>query len=168
MKNKLSLYEISDDYALAVENLLELDIDEQTFNDTLEGLQGDFRDKAVNLAYFIKNLEVTSASIKEAEERMYERRKALDKKLSRLREYLMCCMDNADILKIDDCPDFSIKIRTNPPSLVINDENEIPDCFWYMPDPKRVLDKLSLKSDLKEGREIPGAELVYNKSLQIK
>lgn len=168
MKNKLSLYEISNEYAYSFEKLLELDIDEETFNDTLEGMQGDFRDQAINIAYIVKNIETTADAIKEAYDNMYNRRKILQDKADRLRQYLVGCMDNAEIYDINDCPDFSIKLRTNPASLVIYDEKEIPDCFWKVPKPTPILDKLSIKSDLKDGKEIPGAELVYNMSVQIK
>jgi hypothetical protein len=168
MKNRLSLYEISDEYIISVEKLLDLDIDDDTFNDTLDGLQGEFRENAINIAYVIKNIEATSESIKEVEKNMYERRKCLQRKSDKLREYLIKCMDNVDILHIDDCPDFSIKVRTNPASLLITNENDIPKEYWYTPNPSSVIDKCVLKSKLKDGIKISGAELIYNKSLHIK
>jgi hypothetical protein len=168
MSNKLSLYEIADDYMIAMEKLLELDIDEETFNDTLEGLQGEFRDKAVNVAYVIKNIEAMVTAIAEAEKKMYERRKCMQHKSERLREYLITCMDNSDILQIDDCPDFSIKIRTNPASLVITNEHSIPYEYWYCPPSVSLINKNAIKNKLKKGEKVAGADLIYNKSIHIK
>ena len=44
------LYKIAADYAEAAARLAETDLDEQTIADTLEGLAGDLRDKAIAVA----------------------------------------------------------------------------------------------------------------------
>lgn len=67
--NALTLYELSDEYRDALAVLNEMDLDEQTIADTLEGLQGAIEVKAQNVAMFTRNLEATAEAIKDAERR---------------------------------------------------------------------------------------------------
>ena len=65
--NQLSLYQISNEYLADLEKLQELNLDDQTFLDTLEGLSGELEVKATNVAFFIRNLESSAEQIKIAE-----------------------------------------------------------------------------------------------------
>jgi hypothetical protein len=72
-----ALYVLSQEYRTAAEKLADMDLDDQTFADTLESLSGDLEAKAVNVAMFCRNLEASAAAIEEAEAQMAARRKAL-------------------------------------------------------------------------------------------
>jgi hypothetical protein len=69
----LSLFNIAAEYREAVNKLSDLNLDEQTIADTLEGLGGDLQVKATNVAMFARDLEATAASIKDAEAQMAAR-----------------------------------------------------------------------------------------------
>ena len=56
------LYKIAADYAEAAARLAETDLDDQTIADTLEGLAGDLRDKAIAVASVIRNMEADAKS----------------------------------------------------------------------------------------------------------
>ena len=81
----LTLYTIADQYLQDIQKLQDMDLDEQTFADTLESLSGDLEVKATNVAMFVRNLEASAESIKAAEKQMAERRKAIEAKAERIR-----------------------------------------------------------------------------------
>lgn len=164
----LALYQISDAYLADVRKLEELDLDEQTFLDTLESLSGDLEVKATNVAMFIKNLESNAAAIKQAEEAMSKRRKAQEDKAKRIKEYLLENMLRTGVSKIE-CPYFTLSIRKNPPSVEVLMSSSIPDEYFDIPEPQPpVLNKKRLAEDLKAGVVIEGARLAQGNSLQIK
>ena len=85
----LTLYQIADQYLVDIQKLQDMELDEQTLADTLEGLSGDLEVKATNVAMFVLNLENAADSIKAAEKAMAERRKALEARADRIRQYLL-------------------------------------------------------------------------------
>jgi len=62
----MNLYSLAAEYRQAAESIANLDLDDQTIADTLEGLSGELEVKATNVAMFAKNLEATATAIKEA------------------------------------------------------------------------------------------------------
>lgn len=161
----LTLYQISDQYLQDVAKLNELDIDDQTFADTLESLSGELEVKATNVAMFVRNLEASAEAIKQAEDAMYARRKALENKAERLRDYLFQNMQRTGISKIE-CPYFAITIKKNIPAVVVAPDAQIPDEYWRQP--PRELDKVKIKSDLKAGVVIDGCRLESKLRVDIK
>ena len=112
--SNLTLYTIADQYLQDVQKLMDMDIeDQQTFEDTLESLTGDLEVKATNVAMFLRNLEASADAIKVAEKAMADRRKSLEAKADRMRQYLLDNMLRTGISKID-CPYFALSIRKNP------------------------------------------------------
>lgn len=163
-----SLYVLADEYKAAAESLANLDLDEQTIADTLEGLAGALEVKATNVAMFARNLEAAAESIKSAEKQMADRRKAIEVRATRLRTYLRDNMLKAGISKIE-CPYFSLAIRENPPSVVIDAEVMIPAEFMRQPEPPPPSpDKKAIAEALKAGTTVPGAHLERGKRLEIK
>lgn len=164
----LTLYQISDSYLSDVRKLQELDLDEQTFLDTLEGLSGDLEVKATNVAMFVKNLEASAEAIKHAEKQMADRRKAIEAKAERIRNYILENMVKTGIQKIE-CPYFVLSVRKNPPAVDVLLSQSIPDEYFDIPEPPApVLNKKRLADDLKAGVAIEGARLTQGHSLQIK
>jgi len=167
--SNLTLYTIADQYLQDVQKLMDMDIeDQQTFEDTLESLTGDLEVKATNVAMFLRNLEASADAIKVAEKAMADRRKSLEAKADRMRQYLLDNMLRTGISKID-CPYFALSIRKNPPSVEVINQGMIPDEYFDIPEPlPAVLNKNRLKEDLKAGVVIEGAKLTSGSSLQIK
>jgi hypothetical protein len=164
----LTLYTIADQYLADLQKLQDMEIDEQTFQDTLEGLSGELEVKATNIAMFIKNLESSADAIKAAEKQMAERRKALEAKAERIRSYLQENMVRTGISKIES-PYFVLTLRKNPPAVEVINLDMIPDEYFDIPEPPApALNKNRLKDDLKEGVVIDGARLTSGQSLQIK
>ena len=164
----LTLYTIADQYLQDLQKLQDMDLDEQTFADTLESLSGDLEVKATNVAMFVRNLEVNAESIKAAEKQMAERRKAIESKAERIRNYLKDNMARTGITKID-CPYFALSLRNSPPAVEVINADEIPAQYFDIPEPPApVLNKNRLKDDLKNGVIVEGARLTQGSYLQIK
>ena len=159
-----TLYELADEFKDALENLT--DLDDQAVIDTLESLEGEFKLKSTNVAKYIKNLENILDGMKEAESNMRQRRVSLEKKIHHMREYLRNNLEKSGIKQID-APDISISMQKNPYKVVINNENEIPEDFIYTKETKTV-NKEKIKEALKDGKEVPGCELVQENRITIK
>lgn len=166
--NLPTLYEIAAEYRSAVEQLADLDLPPEVVVDTLEGLQGDLQTKSQNVAMFIQSLESTAAAIKDAESKMSERRKAIENRAERVRQYLLATLQACGISKIE-CPWFKIAVRQNPASVVIDDAGAIPSSLYVYPDPPAPYpDKKGIKAAIEAGQDVPGARLVRGTRLEIK
>lgn len=164
----LSLYEISAQYQQAFLRLADSELDDETINDTLEAMDGEVEVKARNVAYFIRNIEATADAIKSAEKAMADRRKAFDNRVARLKEYLKQNMEACGMTKIE-CPEFSLTIKRNPPSVIIDDAGRIPSELYVYPDqPAPYPDKTAIKERLNAGEVIEGCHLESGTRLDIK
>lgn len=168
MGANLSLYALTGEYLAAADKLAELDLDEQTVADTLEGLQGTLEVKATNVAMFVRNLDASAEAIRQAEADMAARRKAIQARAERVRRYLLENMERAGITKIE-CPHFALSVRKNPPSVAIVSEADIPPEFLRTPPPPAPTpDKKAIADAIKAGRDVPGATLQTTNRLEIK
>lgn len=162
------LYELASAYA-ALEKLAD---DPETQDEQIEQWLvecGDaLNEKAINIGMFIENLNATVEAIKEAEERMAARRKAIENRVSAIKKYLLAGMQTADITKIE-CPYFKILRQKNPPSVVIDDEKEIDMQYWRQAEPPPPsIDKRAILADMKEGVIVDGAHLEQGERIVIK
>jgi hypothetical protein len=164
----MALYQVADIYLQDLNRLKELDLDDQTFSDTLESLSGDLEIKATNVAMFMRNLEANAEAIKAAEEQMAARRRAIERRAERIRQYLLDNMERCAIKSIE-CPFFKITVRANPESLVLEQDAVIPPEFISQPPPPPPqVDKVRLKAAMKDGLAVPGARLERKNRLDIK
>jgi hypothetical protein len=165
--NKLTLYDISNEYAEAAEKLSDMDLPAEAVNDTLEGLRGDLDTKATNVAMFCQNLETLASQIKEAEAKMAHRRKVLENRAASIKAYIKTCMESAGITKIE-CPYFKMAIRQNPPRVVIDNAEAIPESLMRTPEPPPPEpDKKAIGELLKTG-SVTWAHLESGTRLEIK
>lgn len=163
-----ALYELAHDYRTAAERLADLDLDEQTLTDTLEGLSGELEVKATNTAMLIRNIEASAIAIKEAESQMAARRKALENRAARIKDYLLANMMVAGIQKIE-CPYFKLAVRDNPPAVEVYEPGLIPAAFMTQaPPPPPSIDKAAIKEAIKAGQDVPGCKLTVGKRLEIR
>lgn len=163
-----ALYELVADFREQANQLANLEIDEQTLTDTLEGLRYPVEQKCMNVAAVARNLEAVAESIKQAETEMAARRRALQNRADRLRAYLKMGMEGAGISEVS-CPLFKIAIRTNPPAVVIDAESLIPAEFMRVPEPPPPTpDKKAIAEAIKAGKEIPGCHLASGTRVEIR
>jgi hypothetical protein len=163
-----SLYVLTGEYLAVANKLSDADLPPEVIADTLEGISAPLEEKATNVGCFIRNLEATAESIKVAEKQMAERRKAIEAKAEQVRRYLFDNMQRCGINKIES-PYFSLTIKKNPPSVVIDDANAIPaDYMATPPAPPPAPDKKLIAQAIKDGYTVPGAHLEQGERLEIK
>ena len=166
--NDLALYQLAGQYKQAFLKLADSDLDDQTIDDTLEGLEGELQEKCTSVAAFVRNLESSADAIKEAEIQMAARRKAIEKRAERIRAYLKDNMERCGISKIDS-PWFKLAIQSNPPSVVIDDASTLPADYMRQPEvPPPAPDKKLIAQAIKDGFNVPGAHLEQSTRLVIK
>lgn len=161
----ITLYQIAAEHRQMVDRLMDTQEDSQIIADTIEAESYPLETKAQNVAYAIRTLEANAAAIREAEKQMAERRKAMENRAQRIREYLQTCMEVANVSKIE-CPHFALSIKANPHAVDVFEPALIPAEFMVQPAP--VVDKTAIKAAIKAGREVPGAMLVQDKRLDIR
>lgn len=145
------------EYRLTKERLLamfpDLAEDEQTLLDTLEG-ETSLQEQIVALMRSADNDRILVMGIKERIAELGERMNRLEARHDTKRELIASAMAAADLKKIE-APEWTISLRRIPPSVVIQNEDAIPEQFKK----SRTLvsvDKTALKAAL-ENEAIPGA-----------
>lgn len=176
----MQLYQLSEDYTELYNRLDDVDLDSEegqqlfeAFADTIEGIEGEFDEKAEKIACFIKELSGTAALIKAEKAELDKRMKAKENKAKRLKQYLLDCMEKAGKSKIDR-PLASLSIRNNAEALKVEDDLEFVrwaqaagrvDLIRFK-DPE--IDKTALKKAVKDGLVVSGVTLERSRSLTIK
>ena len=166
--SNLTLYQVSSQYVQALDFLTdpEQNLPIEAVNGTLEALTGELEEKAINVAMCLKNMETTAEAIKNAETEMAKRRKALEKRVQWLKDYLKDNMLHTGISKIE-CPYFKLAIQNNPPSVNLIDEAAIPEKFKEKVITWKI-DKPAIKEAIQSGEVVPGATLTNGKRLAIR
>lgn len=162
----MKLYELTESYDYLL-NLLEVEADPAHIEEALQVLDDEIDNKATNIAKVLKSLELSANNLKEEERRFKDRRLAIENNIKNLKDYLQENMESLgrDKIKSDL---FTINIQNNPPSLLVEDEKEIPDAYW-IEQPKK-LNKRQLLNDLKSGEleDFKGARIIQKKGLRIR
>ena len=140
--------------------------------DSLTALEGEFNEKAENVAVYIKNLTADINEMKAEEKRLKSRRVSAENQVERMKKYLINSMQAIGVKKIS-MPRARITLRLNAESVVIENEKALID--WAMrhdetilkyqePEPK----KTDIKELLRMGEKIPFARLERKESVTIK
>ena len=140
--------------------------------DTLTFIEGEFNEKAENVAVYIKNLTADINEMKAEEKRLKSRRVSAENQVERMKKYLLNSMQAIGVKKIS-MPRARITLRLNAESVVIENEKALID--WAMrhdetilkyqePEPK----KTDIKELLRMGEKIPFARLERKESVMLK
>ncbi len=154
---------------LALQNKLEeLNFDEETIADTLEGDSLAIQAKIESYCFVIKNMEALPDAIKAEEKRLADRRKSIEKRVDSIKNWLFINMQHAGITKIES-PVFTVALQNNPASVDIYDPSLIPADYLRVPEaPPPAPDKALIKKAISDGYEVPGARLQNTQRLVIK
>jgi hypothetical protein len=131
------------------------DIDERTLFDTLEGVT-NLKEAIGCVIRSVLDDESLAQALKSRLEAMRQRLKRIDVTASKKRQVALAVMEEVDISTILE-PDFTVSIKRASPSIVIMNEQDIPDPFWLPQRPK--LDKRGILDAMKSGTAVPGAEI---------
>lgn len=131
------------------------DIDEQTLADTIEGLT----DLHEIVAAIMRSALIDEALVEGLRRRVSEMKARLERiedRASKRRQIARDVMVDLGIKKIT-APDFTLSIRPGTPSLVVVDEEAIPEAFFEPQKPK--LNRQALLNNLRRGDPIAGVAL---------
>jgi hypothetical protein len=117
------------------------------------------------VAAYTLNLRAEAAAVKDAADRMTERRRRLERQADRLHKYLQESMQSAAVTIIKS-PEFVLKMVKNPGRVEIVHEDMIPADYVEKREEKHI-DKTKIKNDLKADMVVPGAMLVKDFRLEI-
>ena len=155
------LYEIANEYA----ELANSDMDAEMIADTLEGIQGEFEDKAENLLAIIKNELALAEMLKAEAKKLTERATSCINRANNIKSYMAESLQTMELKKLN-AGVHTISVRKGVRSVQIDDLEKLPPEFVeYVTDIKP--DKNLIKEKLKLGQSIDGATLVTGKSSLI-
>ena len=158
----MNLYDLTSNW----QHVYEMDLDEDTWLDTLNSIDEEIDIKANNIGFLIQNLTADVEGYKREEKRLADKRRIAENKVKSLKSYLQENMERLDRKKVKTDL-FSFNIQRNAPSLKLTDEQLIPQKY-YTVESVRKYDKQAIKDDLKAGQVISGAELKTSQSLRIR
>lgn len=163
-----SIYELTADYLRLMEMMDDPELDPRTLADTMEAIDGELEDKADGYAMVMKNLQADVEALKAEEERLYNRRKAIENNIKAMKERLQMAMQMTGKVKFKTTL-FSFGIQKNPASVVLDSGNyeDYPEEFLIEQPPK--IDKADIKEALKAGEDLGGlAHLEQTEGVRIR
>ena len=164
--NNLTLFELAGEYQAVAATLTDLELGDEEVADALGDLAGDLQAKCTNIPKLSRNLTAAADSIKEARLAMQHREQMIRNRQARLLDYLKTGMEQAGVSKIES-PWFTLAIRKNPPKVVIDAENLLPEDYVEIVTSAKI-DKTSIGKMLKSGNFVDGAHLEQSTRLAIK
>lgn len=161
----MNLYELEGNLLHVLELAESADEDDRKlFDDTIDSLKDGIEDKAIGYAKVIKSLQGDSKLLDEKIKHDRERKATIDNNIKRLKMALQNGMEIAGKEKIK-AVDMSVWIQNNKPSVVYTNDKAVPGDYFKQ---EYVLEKSKVEDALKQGKKIPGAELVQSRSIRIK
>lgn len=156
-----TLYEMTEPVRALYELLENGDIDEATYNDTLEAIGVD--EKAEGYCRVISQLNLDLDMYLTEIKRLTDRKKTLENSLNRLKRNLLDLYIAGGRQKIK-AGTFTISARKSQ-SVDIFDESKLTDEYFNI---QKTPNKTAIKNAIKDGKTVDGANLVERESVQIK
>ena len=168
-EKEMHLYEITGDMMNAIQKYNEVETDEALLEleKELNGLQLSFNEKAITCAHYTINVKADIEAIEKEVERLNKKKESLDGGIKWMKRYLQSSMEVTRTDKIES-PTVKISIQNNPPSVVIDDENLIPESYKRTIPERKEIDKIKIKDAWKQNIGVEGTHIEQTKSLRIK
>lgn len=141
-----TLYELTGQMQALLALMEDPDTDPQIIEDSLEAVSGEIEYKADCYARVMAELEAQKAAVKAEKDRLAARESSLGKNIDRMKESLKTSMIATGKTKFKT-ELFSFSVQKNPPRVVIDDPDRIPEGF-LIPQPPKV-DTASIRESLK-------------------
>lgn len=159
----MKLYELTENYSQVLEMAEQLDA--ETLRDTLDSIDEAIEIKIENTAKVVRSLEGNVDAIDNEIKRLTDKKSTLNNNIKGIKSYMQESMEQVGKEKVKGQL-FNIGIQNNPQSVNVVDEKKIK-MDYFVEQPSK-LDKKRLLADLKEGKEVEGAELQQTRSLRIR
>lgn len=158
----MNLYDLTGNW----QKVYDMDLDEETWFDTLTSIDEAIEDKAENIAKLIRSLDADVEAYNNEIKRLSDRKRVAENKIKSVKAYLQSNMEQLGKEKFKT-ELFSFGIQNNPASVDITNEQAIPVEFITVETVKKI-DKRGLIQALKDGEDISGAALKQSRSLRIR
>jgi len=161
-RSKMKLYEIRSELEFVLDSV---QVDEETgeilgASDTLDKIEKNLEEKALNTAKYIKNQLAEAKAIREEEIELADRRKVIENKAEYWKKYL------AYNLKGEKYQDSQVAISWLKSQSIVIDPNVVISTVYSKV--KIEPDKVKMKKAIKSGEKINGVELITKSNIQIK
>ena len=165
----MKLYEITGELSQAIDlyNRAETDEDLAKLEETLNSLQMSFDQKAVAVAKHILNTEADVRAIGEEIGRLVTLRDRAKKQADRFRRYVFSAMQAVGTKEVDGVT-LKLKIKKNPPAVIIEDETKIDEKYMRIIPEHKEPDKDAIKQAWKAGLGVNGTKDEQGERLEIK
>lgn len=159
-----SLYELTGEYLELLEMLEDPECDAEAVKAAMEALDGSLESKFEGYMRVMRNVEGELLAIDTEIKRLQEKKKARTAAVDRIRDQIMTSMEATGKTKIKGSL-FSATLSTRKNgTLVIDDEDEIPDQFWAV---KKEVKRGELKKFLLTTPSCEYAHLEDSKTLRL-
>lgn len=162
----MRLYDLSEQYQMLLDMASDDPTNEQ-LQEMINGLEGKIDEKIENTIKVVRALEAEAKVIKEEEDRLKSRRTSIENNATRLKEYVEIIMKRMKLEKVEGQL-FTVSLQSNPPKVIVLDEFHIPQKYFVMPQPVPQLQKKEIIEAWKNGADIPGVQVVQEKSLRVR
>lgn len=160
------IYELADCYNELLTMLEEDEISPEAFKDTMDCVEGELSLKYDNICKFIRNLNSDVEGYKVELDKISKKKKALENKISWLKDYMLSNMQKMGREKIKT-ELFTVAVQKNGVPKLIVDDKIVPKKYF-----KKVVtitrDDSLIRESLAEGKKVRGCELVVGYQLRIK
>lgn len=153
----MKLYEIEQE----IMSCVDMETGEIVDFEKLEQLEMQRDEKIENICLWIKNLTADAAALKVEKDAFAERQKTAENKAAKLKEFLTRYLDGNKF----ETAKAKVSFRKSE-SIEISDFASIPEQYLKYKEPEA--DKTAIKSAIKSGVEVAGAQLVQKQNIQIK
>lgn len=153
----MRMYDYTASYVKLEDMLLNGELDEETYADTMESISDSATEKAEALAKMIDNFKADEEKLAEEVKRLQAKRKTLKNSA----EFLMNELEQFHKASgIKNAGIYKFKYRKLPASVDVLDEKLIPDAYVKI---ERKPSKTDIKKAIQDGLEVPGAKLATDK-----
>lgn len=162
------LYKLAEGFNVAVAELNEMlesgEIDKSTIEDTLEGLEGELKDKAINIGLYIKNLRSDLSQYEEAKSEFDEKARAVKSKIEFYDRYLETNMRQSGI---DSLKNEYVDIGFKSLPAIVDVTGDVPKEYSTVVPESMRPDKRLIAKKLKDGEVFDFASLVTGRTKMV-
>lgn len=125
----MKLYELAAEYRAMAERLQELDLPPEVVLDTIEGEQGDLREKLKAVVIVATEMQEEAKVRATHAKRMADSAKSLENRAEGLLSYAMVAIQTTGVAMPLKYPEFTLGMQKNPPSCEIVDAEKLPALY---------------------------------------
>lgn len=167
----MNLYQIDENINQLVSLFENGELSEEELNQGLEAMGEITKDKLDNIVSYIKNVNAEVKALKEEEANLSTRRKAKEKNIDKLKDYVKDYLVRNDIKKLETTRNI-ISLAKTPEKAVISDLEGF--VVWALLNHKELVKTetspilTKIKDIVKTGEEIPYVKIESGTGLRIK